>query len=212
MARPEPREMPDMTPRQRRDNWWRYHWIYVLIAVLAAITLLGIGWERWNRESYDGGAALVARYAVMPEELAALQAALEAVGADADGDGEVHISVRDIQIDYTAADLDDASLRQMTANVDKLHADFYTGASGLFLLDDPENFQKNHEALRYTDGSEPAEGAADWENMVRPWSDSPALAGLRFRNLDTDSLWLGRRIGEGFQGEDALWDALFPEP
>lgn len=210
--RPEPREMPGMPPRQRRDNWWRYHWLYVLAAVLAVIAVLGILWERWNREDFDCGAVLVTRYAVTPEEMAAFQRALEAVAVDTGGDGEVHVSVSDIQIDYTATDLDDASLRKMTANVDKLHADFYTGTSGLFVLDDPENFQRNHEALRYTDGTEPAGGAVDWEDMVRPWSDSPALSGLSFRNLDTASLWLGRRIGEGFEGEDALWDALFPEP
>ena len=31
--RPKPREMPgNMTPRQRRENWWHYHWLYVLAA------------------------------------------------------------------------------------------------------------------------------------------------------------------------------------
>lgn len=202
---------PNLTSKQRRDNWWRYHWLHVLIAVLAAITVIGIAWERLSREESDGGAAIVARYTITPEEASALQSVLEAAGLDENGDGEVHISVSDIQIDYTSTGLDDAALRQMTANVDKLHADFYTGASGLFILDDPKNFQANHEALRYLNGTEPAEGAVDWENMVRPWSDSPALAGLTFRNLDTASLWLGRRIGESFEGEDALWNALFPE-
>lgn len=206
-----PREMPEMTPAQRRDNWWRYHWLHVLIGVLAAITVIGIAIERLNREEADGGVAIVARYAITPEEASAVRAALETVGPDENRDGEVHISISDIQIDYTSTDLDDAALQQMTANVDKLHADFYTGTSGIFILDDPENFQRNHAALRYLDGSEPAEEAVDWENMVRPWSDSPALAGLSFRNLDTQSLWLGRRIGDGFEGEEILWNALFPE-
>ena len=123
--------------------------------------------------------------------------------------GRVQVSVNDIQIDYTATDLDDASIRQMTTNVDKLHADFYTGQSGVFILDDPENFQRNHAALRYLDGSEPTEDAVDWENMVRHWNDSPVLNGLTFRNLDTASLYLGRRIGE-VSGDD-LWNGLFPD-
>lgn len=210
--RPEPREMPAMTPRQRRDNWWRYHWLQVLVAVLAVIAVTGIAWERLNREEYDCGAALVTRYAITSEETAALRAALESAAPDANGDGVVRVRVSDILIDYTATDLDDAALRQMTANVDKLHADFYTGTSGLFILDDPDNFQQNHEALRYTDGSEPAVGAVDWESMVRPWSDSPVLESLTFRNLDTKDLYLGRRIGDGFESVDALWSALFPEP
>ena len=202
-----PREMPDLTPQQRRDNWWRYHWLYVLAGVLAVLTAAGIAWERFARAEYDCGAALVTRYAVTQEELSALKTALEAAAEDSNSGGRVQVSVNDIQIDYTATDLDDASIRQMTTNVDKLHADFYTGQSGVFILDDPENFQRNHAALRYLDGSEPTEDAVDWENMVRHWNDSPVLNGLTFRNLDTASLYLGRRIGE-VSGDD-LWNGLF---
>lgn len=204
-----PREMPDLTPQQRRDNWWRYHWLYVLAGVLAVLTAAGIAWERFFRAEYDCGAALVTRYAVTQEELSALKTALEAAAEDSNSDGRVQVSVNDIQIDYTATDLDDASIRQMTTNVDKLHADFYTGQSGVFILDDPENFQRNHAALRYLDGSEPTEDAVDWEHMVRHWNDSPVLNGLTFRNLDTASLYLGRRIGE-VSGDD-LWNGLFPD-
>lgn len=204
-----PREMPDLTPQQRRDNWWRYHWLYVLAGVLAVLTAAGIAWERFARAEYDCGAALVTRYAVTQEELSALKTALETAAEDSNSDGRVQVSVNDIQIDYTATDLDDASIRQMTTNVDKLHADFYTGQSGVFILDDPENFQRNHAALRYLDGSEPTEDAVDWENMVRHWNDSPVLNGLTFRNLDTASLYLGRRIGE-VSGDD-LWNGLFPD-
>lgn len=204
-----PREMPDLTPQQRRDNWWRYHWLYVLAGVLAVLTAAGIAWERFARAEYDCGAALVTRYAVTQKELSALKTALEAAAEDSNSDGRVQVSVNDSQIDYTATDLDDASIRQMTTNVDKLHADFYTGQSGVFILDDPENFQRNHAALRYLDGSEPTEDAVDWENMVRHWNDSPVLNGLTFRNLDTASLYLGRRIGE-LSGDD-LWNGLFPD-
>lgn len=204
-----PREMPDLTPQQRRDNWWRYHWLHVLIGVLAVITAAGIAWEHITRPEYDCGAALVARYAVTPEEMSSLKEALETAAADSNGNGRIQVAVSDIQIDYTATDLDDASIQQMTANVDKLHADFYTGQSGVFILDDPENFQRNHAALLYLDGTEPPMDAADWQNMVRPWSDSPVLERLTFRNLDTATLYLGRRIGE--VNGDALWNGLFPE-
>lgn len=204
-----PREMPDMTPAQRRDNWWRYHWLYVLIGVLAVIAAAGIAWEHLTRTEYDCGVALVTRYAVTPEELSALKTTLEAAAEDSNGDGRVQVAVNDIQIDYTATDLDDTSIRQMTTNVDKLHADFYTGQSGVFILDDPENFQRNHAALLYLDGSEPAEDVVDWENMVRFWNDSPVLIGLTFRNLDTAFLYLGQRIGDT-NGAD-LWNGLFPD-
>lgn len=205
-----PREMPEMTPRQRWNNWWRYHWLYVLAGVLAALMAVGTAWKYLSRVESDCGAALVCRGAVTQEELSALEAVLEAAAADTNGDGRVRVSVSHIPIDFTASDLDEAALRQMTANVERLYADFFTGQSGLFILDDPENFQRNHAALRYLDGTEPPEGAVDWENMVLPWSGSPALAGLTFQNLDTASLYLGRRIGEGFDGAEALWKGLYP--
>lgn len=207
---------PNLTPRQRRDNWWRYHWLHVLCAVLAVIALAGVLWERTHREEYDCSVALVTRYAAAPEEIASLRAALEAVCPDVDGDGEVHVAVNDIQIDYTSTRMDDAAIQSMTTNVDKLNADFYTRQSGIFLLDDPENFQTNHGALSYLDGSVPPEGAVDWENMTRPCEDWPGAAAVELVNCRGDRLWFARRIvtngkdASAFAGESLLWEKLFP--
>lgn len=209
------REDPNLTPKQRRDNWWRYHWLHVLCGVLAAIALCGVLWERAARETYDCSVALVTRYAAAPGEIASLQAALEAVCPDVDGDGEVHVAVNAIQIDYTSTRMDDAAIRVMTANVDKLNADFYTRQSGIFLLDDPENFQANHGALAYLDGSTPPEGAVDWENMTVPWSGWPGGEAVELQNCQADRLWFARRIRTGpkdekaFAGEQLLWDRMF---
>ena len=35
-------EDPHLTPKQRRDNWWRYHWLHVLCGVLAVIAVCGV--------------------------------------------------------------------------------------------------------------------------------------------------------------------------
>ena len=213
--KPQPREMPGhMTPRQRRDNWWRYHWLYVLAAVLAVITAAGVAWEQLTKERYDCSVALVTRYAAAPAEIASLRAALERVCPDWDGDGEVHVAVNAIQIDYTSTALDDAAIQLMTANVDKLNADFYTRQSGIFLLDDPENFQAAHGALAWRDGSVPPEGAADWEAMTVPWTDWAGAGEVELANCG-GPLWFARRAAfspedeAAFAGANALWDALF---
>ena len=211
----QPREMPDMTPQQRRDNWWRYHWLYVLAAVLAVIAVSGVLWEQVTKERYDCSVALVTRYAAAPGEIASIQAALEQVCPDFDGDGEVHVAVNAIQIDYTSTALDDAAVQVMTANVDKLNSDFYTRQSGIFLLDDPENFQAAHGALAWLDGSTPPEDAADWENMTIPWKDWSGSAGVELVNCGEDRLWFARRAvfseadAAAFAGANALWGALF---
>ncbi len=208
-------EDPNLTPKQRRDNWWRYHWLHVLCGVLAAIVLCGVLWERAHRERYDCSVALVTRYAVTPSEAASLQTALEAVCPDFDGDGEVHVAINAIQIDYTSTDLDDAAIQVMTTNVDKLNSDFYTRQSGMFLLDDPENFQANHGALTYLDGSLPPEEAMDWENMTRPYLDWAGSEDVELVNCQPDRLWFARRIQtsekdeKAFACEQVLWDRMF---
>ena len=210
-------EDPDLTPAQRRDNWWRYHWLHVLCVTLAVIALLGVAWERAHREEYDASVALVTRYAVTPEETASLRAALEAVCPDYNGDGRVCVGINAIQIDYTSTDLDDAAIQVMTTSVDKLNSDFYTRQSGLFLLDDPENFQDSHQALTYLDGSLPPENAMDWENMTRPFTDWPGGGSVEVVNLQPDRLWFARRIQtsekdeKAFACEQVLWDNMFPD-
>ncbi len=208
-------EDPNLTPKQRRDNWWRYHWLHVLCGVLAVIILCGVLWERIHRERYDCSVALVTRYAATPSEVASLQTALEAVCPDFDGDGEVHVAINAIQIDYTSTDLDDAAIQVMTTNVDKLNSDFYTRQSGMFLLDDPENFQANHGALTYLDGSLPPEEAMDWENMTRPYLDWAGSKDVELVNCQPDRLWFARRIQtsekdeKAFACEQVLWDRMF---
>lgn len=200
--------------QQRLDNWWRYHWLYVLCGVLAVIALGGVAWEHLTQIKNDCSVALVTRCAATPGEIASLQAALERAAPDYNGDGEVHVAVNAIQIDYTSTALDEAALQVMTTNVDKLNADFYTRQSGIFLLDDPENFQANHEALSYLDGSAPEEGARDWENMTRPLSDWPGAAEVEWDNCIPETLRLARRVTlsekdeNAFAGADALWEAL----
>lgn len=52
--RPEPREMPPMTGAQRRANWWHYHKLHLLIAVLAAAAICFSIWERVNKDAPEG--------------------------------------------------------------------------------------------------------------------------------------------------------------
>lgn len=211
-VKPEPKR--ELTPAEKRKNWWHYHWQHLLIAAAALLALGGIVWEQVTRVEPDCCIALVTRYAVTPEETAALRQALEGVCPDTNGDGRVSVAVSTMEIDYTSASLDEAAVMAMTANVEKLNADFYTMQSGIFLLDDPENFQKNHQALCYLDGSEPPEGAADWENMTVPFADGLA-AGMTFLNLKAEELYFARRAAvtpeeqSAFAGANALWDAMF---
>ena len=201
------REMPDMTPAQRRTNWWHYHWRYVAVAVIAVVLLTATLWERVSKIRADVSVAVVTKYALTAHDVETIQAALEAVAEDTNGDGKVSVAINPIQIDYASTSMDDAAVQVMTTNVDKLNADFYTYQSGVFLLDDPASFVSQHHALEYLDGTEPPEDAIDWENMTIAWRD--CLGDADLDQCDTAALWFGRRIGmENDAGTAALWNAL----
>ena len=205
-------EVRELTPQEKRKNWWRYHWKYVLAGLLAAGFLFVVIRDRVTKIEPDCSVALVTRYGITEAETAPLKAALETVCPDSNGDGTVDVAINVIQIDYTSTDMSAEAIKIMEANIDKLNFDFYTRQSGILLLDDPENFQHATQALAYLDGSTPPEGASDWENMVRPWTD---WAGSGRAGLSGGPLWFGRRIvvnekdETAFSGAQALWDTLF---
>ena len=206
-------EVRELTAQEKRKNWWRYHWKYVLAGLFAAGFLFVVIRDRAVKIETDCSVALVTRYGVTEAETAPLKAALEAVCPDSNGDGTVDVAINVIRIDYTSTDMSAEAMKIMEANIDKLNFDFYTRQSGILLLDDPENFQRATQALAYLDGSTPPEEASDWENMVRPWMD---WAGSSQAGLSVGPLWFGRRIvvnekdEAAFAGAQALWDALFP--
>ena len=134
---------------RRFKNWWWYHWKYVLLIGIAAAIVLGILLDRREERRPDCSMALVTRRMLPAEELTALQTALERVAGDYNGDGEVHVAVNAIRIDYTAQNVNGEALKVLEANIDKLNFDFYTCQSGLLLLDDPEHFQQAQAALSY---------------------------------------------------------------
>ena len=208
----KPEAKRELTPEERRRNWWHYHWYFVALGIAAVFILGQVAWDHLTKTAPDCSVALVARFMPSGGEIGSLQAALEAVCPDANGDGKVSVAVNVIQLDYAAIEPGTMEPQIMTANRDKLNADFYTHQSGLFLMDDPAGFQAAHGALARRDGSEAA-ADADWETLVTPWTDCN-VEQTSFSQLGEGGLWLGRRAAftaeeeEAFAGAAALWDAL----
>ena len=76
-----------LTPKERRVNWWHYHWYYVAL-ILAA--LLAAGWYAWQNLTAvrpDYVVTVVRRTDPAPEPLEQVQAPLETEGSDENGDG-----------------------------------------------------------------------------------------------------------------------------
>lgn len=172
-----PKEKVELTPRQKRENWWYYHkWYVFLGVVLAAVAVyliaraLGFGEVRPDYQvAYVGSAAL-------PEDtVTALETALSGLGTDCDGDGRVVVRVNQYVI---GDETDSGDALYSYAGRTRLMADLDACESYFFLLEAPEDFQENYQVLRRLDGSLPTEGDRDVERCCLSWSDCPVLQDL----------------------------------
>lgn len=204
----------ERTRREKWSNWWHYHWKQL---VAAAALLAGLGWlasAALLRPETDYQIALVTAGTLTSEETQTLKDAVAAVAPDRNGDGQVLITVNDIQLDFRTESTDGAVMQAMASNIDKLHADLYNCQSCIFIMDDPEQFQANMEALGLPQDGSPAPDA-DWQELVVPFRQSPALSSIESLGQSTEGLYLGRRASlteadaRALEGSDALWEALF---
>ena len=147
-----------LTPQERRANWWHYHWYYVAL-ILAA--LLAAGWYAWQNLTAvrpDYVVTVVSRTDPAPELLEQVQAQLEAVGSDENGDGKITVEVNGIWLDLSAMQEGGDFARLMESSQEKLNAAFYLGESTLFLVDDPAGLEQMYGCFRYLDGGDPQPG------------------------------------------------------
>lgn len=172
----QPDQPVELTPRQKRANWWYYHKWYVLLGVgLLALgsylgaRVLGVGQVKPDYQvAYVGSDAL-------PEETAAdLESALADLGTDCNGDGQVVVRLNQ----YVMGDSSGEGAVYAYAGSTKLMADLDACESYFFLLEDPEAFQENYQVLRRLDGSLPEETDQDYESCCLSWSGCPVLREL----------------------------------
>ena len=74
------------------------------------------------------------------------------------------------------------------AGVTRLSAELASGGKTyIFLLEDPEGFEKSTGVLQYLDGTvddDPETADPDWREMVYRWTDCPVLTGLELGSYD----------------------------
>lgn len=223
----QPDQPVELTPRQKRANWWYYHKWHVLLGVglLAVGAYLGARLLGVGQTAPDYQAAYVGSAALPEDTVAALESALADLGTDCNGDGQVVVRLNQ----YVMGDGSGEGAVYAYAGSTRLMADLDACESYFFLLEDPEAFQANYQVLRRLDGSLPGETERDYESCFLAWSDCPVLQELPLgqyteKLLDQEirgdsqellsSLWVARR---GFWTErtcshvqecDTLWDAI----
>ncbi len=184
----------EMTPKEKRKNWWHYHWkmvAVIAVAVAAAVSMilhnLGV-----TEPVVDYQVAYVGSERLSDETVEELTDFFESQGEDASGDGKVTVSITQYVFYENTDDYDYAQLT-MSASA-ALESDILTQSSYFFLMDNPEGMMRDYELLAGAEGNLPAEGDFSWEDKVMPLTqvmeDAPPEA---------SELYLGRR---GFYDED----------
>ena len=225
----KPDEIIELTAEQKRRNWWDYHKYWVLLGAVALIGCVFLIRDIFFRPEPDYQVGYVSRTALPEEVLETLQAQLEELGEDVNGDGRVMVELLTYNTGFdnvSMIDVDAAS-----AGITRLTVDLSAGRVYILLMDDPGGFQGRIGALSYLDGAappldDPTYGAADWREMVYAWDDCPVLANMdlgtytRFLDLSEQKvdgqeavagLYVGRRaaLNEGqkasFAADEALW-------
>lgn len=227
---PEPPR--EYTKAEKAANWWHYHWVAVVIGVAAVFFGGWIIKDTVFQTRPDVQIAYVGTHELPVDTVNALQNALTPFCQDENGDGKVVVQVATYNVDFNAENESTDAYYQM-AGMTRLNGDLSSGSKTcIFLLEDPENFEKMTGALRYLDGTTPEDqddAAADWQQMVYRWTDCPVLTGLDLGNFEgytalddiTDTnqnalahLYVGCRgvwdndQAEAFADGFALWDTL----
>lgn len=166
----------ELTPRQKRANWWYYHKWYILLGVglLALGAYLGARALGVGQVKPDYQAAYVGSAALPEETVSALESALADLGTDCNGDGRVVVRINQ----YVMGDGSGEGAVYAYAGSTKLMADLDACDSYFFLLEDPAAFQENYQVLRRLDGSLPEGAEQDCEGCCLSWSECPVLREL----------------------------------
>ena len=169
----KPEEKRELTPEEKRRNWWAYHKWYLLAALVCAVLVGNVIHDAAenSRNRADYVVAYVGQTA-MPEELELiLEEGLEKLGQDRNGNGEVRVELRQyLMTDFTSS---------MT-----LVAGIEANESLIYFLEDPQWFQAEYPILCLPDGTQPQEG----EQLYLRWSDCPVLTQLELEGIGTQEI------------------------
>lgn len=187
-------------------NWWYYHkWYVICGAILLGIfcNLAGNALGLWKKVP-DFQIAYIGKTPLTKDTVSSLEQAFASISQDFNGDGEIIVQINqyitDTQVEHAE------SIYYKYASELTLIGDISDCESYFFLIDDPENFQRNYQLLASPDGSCPDKTDYSVEGKVVPWQDcslsqmdleSNCLVSGQEQNRDNQellaSLYLGRR-------------------
>lgn len=216
----------ELTPKEKCQNWWYYHKWHAILGI-AAVLLVGsairdIAFNKGNVPDYQVG--FIGSASLPEDTVAALETALEDLGEDLNGDGQVLV-----QVNQYLLNAQDATYMVSYGAQAQLMADTTDYQLFFFLMEEPESFQEQYGLLAYPDGTVPEKDGEVSGELWLSWSECPGLTNLPLggftlegvdENVTGDSqellsgLYVARRAVwsegefEDLEGFEALWEKL----
>ncbi len=176
---------------EKWKNWWYYYKWYVLCGVILisiVISQLGNALGLWQ-PAPDFQIAYVGQTALPEDTVNALEDALAALGGDLgldldfNKDGKIIVQINQYAANSQSPD-SDAHYYETAAEI-SLIGDISDCDSYFFLLENPDDFQREHQLLANPDGSCPDKTDVSTAGKVFSWSDCPALSQLELGSYST---------------------------
>lgn len=226
----EASSLDQMTQSQKRKNWWHYNKWYVVVGIIltvALIHLIGSSLGLFSK-SPDLQIAYVGMNPLPEDTVSALKQVFATLIEDVNRDGEVIVQVNQYTGDSNAEDAETAYYQY--ASEISLIGDISSCESYLFLLENPQSFQREFQILAEPDGSCPGDADYSVDGKVIRWAECPLLssadlgsyrilaAGQEITGSSQEllsGLYLGRRCfyndktTDNKEGCDALWQLLY---
>lgn len=211
-------------------NWWYYYKWYVICGIVLLgiiISLVGSRLGLWTKTP-DLQIAYVGKEQLPADTVSAIEQAFISLASDFNGDGEIIVKVN--QYIYGIHSDDPETSNYEYASEISLIGDISNCESYFFLMDDPEQFQRNFQLLACSDGTCPADTDYSSEGKVILWADCLLLSEMNLGTYSTfvlgeeiagnnqellSGLFIGRRcfftdaVTKHARECSDLWDALY---
>lgn len=190
--RKENTENPDASGLSDKPKSWKNWWYYYKWHVICGIVLLGIIIDvvgsylgLWTKTP-DFQIAYVGKTQLPDDTVSALEQAFTSLASDFNGDGKIIVKVNQYVNNTGSAD-PDVFYYEYASEI-TLIGDISDCASYFFLMDDPDQFQRDYQLLACPDGSCPDDTDYSTENKVILWADCPLLAEMELGDYSTTIL------------------------
>lgn len=181
-------EIVPQTAKEKRENWWYHYKWHTIGIVIAVICVFSFVYSIVSKVEPDYTIALLTSYTMPSSGVSELERCITPYADDRNGDGKVKVAVTNYTISEDAVDYE--SLQVQQASFTRLIADITVNESMIFLHDESafNDMQAEFEAFfLYNDGTTMPEGAEDFSNAMKNWSDIPAFESFAPETEDDDN-------------------------